>query len=131
MLSRSLLLAAALVFGLSAAQAQPASVPATHYRASELLRAGLAQPAGPAPLRALLIPTVQAAAAYALPAKATSRPLPADTLPAAPRHDLTGVWAAPPYDLYQNLPEEFRKRTLPVPWVEPLPLQLLRGALGR
>ena len=52
-------------------------------------------------------------------------------LPTFPRHDLTGSLAFLPYDQYQNLPEPFRKYTLPPAWAEFLPLQLLRSALGR
>lgn len=74
------------------------------------------------------IPTVRAAAYAPLPSTA-SQPRAAST--PAPQHDLTGVWASPPYDPYQQLPETFRKHTLPAVWAEPLPLQLLRSAMGR
>gem|GEM_PF-5169170 len=86
---------------------------------------GLAEVAPAAPLA----PTRWAAAAYAPLVTPTASPSAAESL--APRRDLTGAKAGPPYDLYQNLPEEFRKRTLSAPWTEPLPVQLLRGALGR
>lgn len=75
------------------------------------------------------IPTVRAAAAYAPLPSTTSQPGTADT--PAPQPDLTGVWASPPYDPYQHLPETFRKHMLPAVWAEPLPLQLLRNAAGR
>lgn len=72
---------------------------------------------------------MRAAAAYAPLPGAARQPLAADT--PAPRPDLTGVWAFPAYDPYQHLPESFRKHTLPAVWAEPLPLQLLRSAVGR
>lgn len=75
------------------------------------------------------LPTVRAAAAYTPLPGSTGQPAVAEA--AAPRHDLTGVWAYPPYDQYGNLPAAYRKNTLPAVWAEPLPLQLLRSALGR
>ena len=75
------------------------------------------------------IPTVRAAAAYAPLHPPASLPTAAPA--PAPRRDLTGVWAYPPYDPYQNLPEAFRKNTLPDVWAAPLPVQLLRSALGQ
>lgn len=80
------------------------------------------------------IPTVQAAAAYAplgdAPLAATGQP-PFPTQEMARRRDLTGVFAYPPYDSYQNLPEFYRKRTLPDVYAEPLFIQLLRSAVGQ
>ncbi|RZK59060.1 MAG: hypothetical protein EOO59_07950 [Hymenobacter sp.] len=133
MLGRFLLLAAPLSFTLSAAlaQSQPRPSAFPRYPARQQLAAAPAALNGgvpPAPAGAP-IPTVRAAAAYAAGPHALSQPLPAAEPPSAPRRDVTGV--QPAYDLYQNLPEDFRKRTLPAPWAEPLPLQLLRGALGR
>ncbi|RZJ58226.1 MAG: hypothetical protein EOO55_01395 [Hymenobacter sp.] len=46
-----------------------------------------------------------------------------------PRHDLTGNGTFSPYDPYQNLPETFRKYTLPPP--EPVLLQMVRSAVRR
>lgn len=74
------------------------------------------------------IPTVRAAA-YAYLPRTTSQHGAVGT--PAPHCDLTSVWAAPPYDPYQHLPENFRNHTLPAVWAEPLPLQLLRSAVGR
>lgn len=88
----------------------------------------------PAPLAAAPIPTVRAATTYApLAVGAPARPssLPSPVQEPAPRTDLTGNRASPPYDPYQNLPESYRKHTLPAVWAEPLPLQLLRRGLGR
>ncbi|TPG65528.1 hypothetical protein [Hymenobacter nivis] len=92
-----------------------------------------ARPAGapavaPAPaLPPAPVPTVRAAARYAplLPA-----PGPPPAAAPEPRRHLAAAPPGPPYDPYQHLPEEFRKRTLPAVWAAPLPLQLLRTALG-
>ena len=75
------------------------------------------------------IPTVQAAAAYA-PLAATGQP-PFPTQEMARRRDLTGIFAYPPYDSYQNLPEFYRKHTLPDVYAEPLFIQLLRSVVGQ
>ncbi|RZJ58469.1 MAG: hypothetical protein EOO55_00560 [Hymenobacter sp.] len=135
MLCHSLLFTALLGFAVSAAQAQSQPKPDhfPRYPASALQRPSFAQPSSSllGPLPAAPGPTVRAAALYAPLPRPASLLTPDSMFPSPPRHDLTGVLAAPPYDLYQNLPEEFRKRTLPIPWVEPLPLQLLRGVLGR
>jgi len=133
MLSRLLLISALVSLAASAAQAQQPKPDHFPHPAGTLLRPGYALAPGPVlgALPAAPGPTVRAAALYAPLPRPASRARPDSALPLPPRHDLTGVAAAPPYDLYQNLPEEFRKRTLPVPWAEPLPLQLLRGLLGR
>lgn len=135
-----LLLLASLAFSALAQQAsvRPTSFPVRHRLGSlQYSPGGLAQPLGPvaaASPRPALVPTRQAAATYApLPASPTP-PAPTEfaaALPPAPRHDLTGAQGAPAYDLYQNLPEEFRKHTLRAPYTEPLPLHLLWEALGR
>jgi hypothetical protein len=134
MLRRLLLLTPLVSLVVLVAQAQrPKPDHFPRCPASTLLRPGYALAAGRVPevLPAAPGPTVRAAALYA-PRPRPARLAQPDSVPSLPpRHDPTGVAAAPPYDLYQNLPEEFRKRTLPIPWVEPLPLQLLRGLLGR
>lgn len=77
------------------------------------------------------IPTIRAAALCAPPSVPTAQSVPVPVEESAPRHDLTGRRAYPPYDSYQNLPEAYRKHTLPDVWPQPLPLQLLRSALGQ
>jgi hypothetical protein len=135
MRSYFLSLAASVGLSLSPAAAQNRPGPAYFLRhpASEPHRSpgqlpggavvvAVAPSAGP-------IPTVRAAAACA-PLPGTTSPPGAASAP-APRPDLTGVWASPPYGPYQHLPEAFRKHTLPAVWAEPLPLHLLRSAVGR
>lgn len=83
-----------------------------------------------------LLPTASAptvrAAAYAPRPTSTSQPSQTSAAEGqASRYDLTGNRGFPPYDPYINLPETLRKNTLPAVWAEPLPLQLLRSALGR
>ena len=138
MLRHSLLLTAFVSLTLSRALAQhvpsQAHFPGVAVSRPAYATAGPALPTGlvpPAPVAAAS-PTVRAAAAYApLLIPAASPTPPAGALPLPPRHNLMVAKAGPPYDLYQNLPEEFRKRTLPAVWAEPVALQLLRGALGR
>ena len=134
MRSYFLLLAACLSLPLAAlAQSQPGPAYFLRHPTHEPRPGLVLLPGGPVPaLPAAPIPTVRAAAAYAPPLASVGPPNP--SLPAnefAPRHDLTGTWAYPPYNSYQNLPEAYRKHTLPDVWAEPLPLQLLRSALGR
>lgn len=77
-------------------------------------------------------PTVRAAAALAPQPTAIRQPAQASAAEGqAARYDLTGNRGFPSYDPYINLPETFRKNTLPPVWAEPLPLQLLRSALGK
>ena len=134
---RLLLLAALLCLKLPAvlAQSLPAQSRLPGYQANGptllplTLPPSLAAAATPAP-----IPTRQAAADYPplhAPTLRFDQPLPAPALPQAPRRDQTGASVAPAYDLYQNWPEAQRKYTLPAPYTEPLPVQLLRGVLGR
>jgi len=130
-----LLLVACLGCSLSAAMTQSRPSPACFLRhpTNQPRRSPGLLPGGavvaPASQVEGPIPTVWAAVAYA-PLPGLGSPLVAAEA-SAPRRDLTGVWAYPPYDPYWNLPETFRKNTLPAVWAEPLPLQLLRSALGR
>lgn len=134
MRSCSLLLIASIGFFTLPAAAQRRLGPAYFLRhPGHEQHLMLALPAGPVPTApaAAPIPTVRAAAAYA-PLIAASPPAPSVfTSESVPRRDLTGVFAFPPYDSYQNLPEFYRKHTLPDVYPEPLPLQLLRSALGQ
>lgn len=116
------------------AQSRPGATYFLRHPGSEP-RLGLALPAGPAFALTLpavaAIPTVRAAAAYApLVAPAPPAP-PVPTQESAPRRDLTGVFAYPPYDSYQNLPEFYRKHTLPDVYLEPLFIRLLRCAVNQ
>ncbi|AMR27468.1 hypothetical protein A0257_10430 [Hymenobacter psoromatis] len=134
MRSHSLLLAACLSLPLAAfAQRQPGPAYFLRHPTQEPRPGLVLLPGGPVPaLPAAPLPTVRAAAALVPPLAAAGPPTP--PVPAdepRPRHDLTGVWAYPPYNSYQNLPEAYRKHPLPDAWAEPLFLQLLRGALGR
>jgi len=134
---RFLLLAAFSGFSLLAARAQrwPGESRSVRLPPIALVMPYPARPPGPRalPLATAPVPTVRSAAAYAplhpVSLPAAHPPLAAEAL--LPRHDLTGAPAAPPYDLYQGQPAEFRKRTLPAVWAEPLPLHVLRGALSR
>lgn len=135
MRSRSLILTTYCSLTLSAAVAQSQPGPAHFLRHPSyephiglVLLPGGSVPALPA---VAPIPTIRAAAVYAPVLAPTVQHTPFSAEEPAPRHDLTGSHAYPPYDSYQNLPEAFRKHTLPDVWAQPLPLQLLRSALGR
>lgn len=118
----------------AAAQSRPGPAYFLRHPGSEP-RWGRALPAGPvptpAPLAAAPIPTVRAAAVYAPLASASQLVPPVSTQEPGRRRDLTGVFAYPPYDSYQNLPEFYRKHTLPDVYTEPLFLQLLRSAANQ
>lgn len=135
MRSHSLLLAACLSFPLAAfAQRQPGPAYFLRHPTQEPRPGLVLLPGGRVPALPTVasIPTVRAAAALAPPPAVVDPPTP--PVPAnepRPRYDLTGVWAYPPYDPYQNLPEAYRKHLLPNLWAEPLLLQLLRGAVCR
>ena len=131
MRSCSVFLAACFSFSTAAVMAQSRPGPAYFLRqAAREPHAGLVLlPGGRVPALSTVapLPTVRAAAANVAlpPATQPSRPL--ATEEPAPRHDLTGNGAYSPYDPYQNLPESFRKYTLPPP--EPVLLQLIRSAV--
>jgi hypothetical protein len=122
MRSTALLLAAGLSLSLPAALAQNRPGPAYFLRhpATEPHLGLVLLPGGtlPAPLR-LSLPTT--GVPYA--------PLEMRTPTEAPRRDLTGPRAYPVYDPFQNLPETFRRNTLPEARIEPLAVQVLRSLL--